>query len=423
MELNSDQQAALATIKAHVAAGPGSNPFLVFKGPAGTGKTFTISHLPNETRKKIIFTAPTNKATKVLRDTLKSKDYDPDTCTIYSLLGLRMEANGELKELTVPDDDVDLSEYGVVVVDEGGMLNEQVIGYIHRAAKQYPAIRWIIMGDPYQLPPVGESFSQVWSWDNQIELTKIMRQDNTIIALAQHVRDHIEKPFSALTLTRTADVKPLSAGDFSIAIVEAANEFALGTSKTIAWRNVVVDRYNALIRRELFADHEKYLWQEADRITMLGPIQDLLRTHPETGAHPKAASTDDEGVVRKAEVVPHPLFPEFDCWRIYCTLDDNKSLTLFTLHASQKGKYDARLARMAAEAKVERRKWRAYWEFRDAFHPVRHAYAITAHRAQGSTYERAYVNWRDILLNPQKDEAYRCLYVACTRPKKELILG
>ena len=77
----------------------------------------------------------------------------------------------------------------------------------------------------------------------------------------------------------------------------------------------------------------------------------------------------------------------------------------------------------SAEARVAPRKWGAFWEFKDAFHKLRHSYAITAHRSQGSTYNAAFVNWQDILLNRNKPEAMRCLYVACSRPKKELYLG
>ena len=93
------------------------------------------------------------------------------------------------------------------------------------------------------------------------------------------------------------------------------------------------------------------------------------------------------------------------------------------LHEEHEGAFANKTERLAQEAKADKRKWRHFWDLKDAFHSLRHAYAITAHRAQGSTYEHAYVDWRDILLNRNRQEAYRCLYVACTRPKKVLVLG
>jgi ATP-dependent exoDNAse (exonuclease V) alpha subunit len=67
--------------------------------------------------------------------------------------------------------------------------------------------------------------------------------------------------------------------------------------------------------------------------------------------------------------------------------------------------------------------WKKFWAFKESFHSARHAYAITAHRAQGSTYQIAFVDYRDILLNRNRQEAARCLYVATSRPKKELYLA
>jgi len=54
---------------------------------------------------------------------------------------------------------------------------------------------------------------------------------------------------------------------------------------------------------------------------------------------------------------------------------------------------------------------------------VKYAYAITAHRAQGSTYDTVYVDYQDILMNRERYEAFQCLYVASSRPRKTLYLA
>ena len=95
---NPGQSAAITAIMSWL--DDDAQDFFVLAGPAGTGKTFTVQGLLPLIRGKVVFTAPTNKATKVLRDTLRSDDYpNPDCRTIYSLLGLQLKANGELKEL------------------------------------------------------------------------------------------------------------------------------------------------------------------------------------------------------------------------------------------------------------------------------------------------------------------------------------
>lgn len=427
--LNEQQELAVAAMTAHCLQplAKGQAPFFVLKGQAGTGKTFCMRSLVERVKKRLVFTAPTNKAVKVLRESITSQDYKPDCCTIYSLLGLQMLPNGEVKELKQREDTVDLSEVDVIVVDEASMVNEVLLRHIEAAAEAHPKIRWIMMGDKWQLPPVGEAWSRVWAvpWGGA-ELTKIMRQDNQILALSAHVRELIEKPMAALKIKSNNDgqegVWCASSDNFVKWLEERPEEFLGGQSKAIAWRNLRVDYFNRIVRARLFSESDVYPWQEGDRITMLGPIQDVTR-ELENGSHPIVATTDEEGVVERADQAQHPLYPEFLCWRVLFRSDFNTRATLWILHPSMQAKHAQRVARLAAEAKANSRLWGAFWEFKDAFHPVRHAYAITAHRAQGSTYEKAYVNWRDIMLNQNRSEAYRCLYVAVTRPKKELYLG
>lgn len=428
MSLNPEQEVAVTQMADHChSRGASDFPFFLLEGPAGTGKTFCMSELVERVKKRIVFTAPTNKAVKVLREALTTADYKPDCCTIYSLLGLMMAANGEVKELSAPEEEVDLSTCDIVVIDEGSMNGTLLMRYVKSAAESHPKLRWIIMGDRWQLPPVGEDWSPIWAeaWP-RATLTQIMRQDNQILRLSAQVRGLIETPMRALTLRNDHDgvegVWTWNASELEVGVKEDAKAFLDGSAKFIAWRNVKVDTFNRIIRQELFADGEKYPWQPGDRITMLGPIKDLLKTK-EDGSHPLCATTDEEGMVERADLLEHPEFKEFLCWRILWRSDFNTSATLWVLHPSMRGKFDQRVARLAAEAKAERKLWAKFWDFKDAFHPVRHAYAITAHRAQGSTYTRAYVNWRDIMLNQNRSEAYRCLYVAVTRPKKELYLG
>lgn len=423
MTPNPEQTLAIASMLAH-ARTTGDDPFLVLKGPAGTGKTFTMQLVRQEFKGRCMFTAPTNKATRVLRENLNQNGAREECRTIYSALGLQMQANGEVKELAKPEEDIDLSDYRMIVVDEAGMAGRGtrekpgLMHYIEQASALHPRVRWIFMGDPYQLPPVGEPLSPVWGLPHVIELTKVMRQDNQILKLVTSIRELVEKPFAQLRLADDNDgeegVWALPGGRLDTAILNHAQTFLKGESKAIAWRNVEVDRLNRLIRQELFADSLAYPWQPGDRITLLGPAKDF--------GGDVIGTTDEEGVVEKCDVADHPQFG-LPCYRIVMRSDMNTSLTLWVLHESAQNKFAHRKARLAEEARRERSKWREFWEFVDSFHPVRHAYAITAHRAQGSTYTRAFVSWRDILKNQNRGEAMRCLYVAASRPKKELYLG
>jgi exodeoxyribonuclease-5 len=418
MTPNDEQAVAIAAMLDHLKT-TGDDPYFVLRGPAGTGKTFTSTNSLLQFKRRVIVTAPTNKAVRVLREALKQWDLRLECRTIYSLLGLKLAPNGEIKELTKPEDPVDLEDVAAVFVDEWSMVNQALWGHIQDAQQRHKRLRWVFMGDQYQLPPVGEMSSPIAGLTKGSELTRIMRQDNQILKLAAHLRDMVAKPFAQLRLIEDNNGeegiwKPVSLDQ---AILNQAQGFAKGENKAIAWRNATVDRLNRLIRQELFADGDKYPWQEGDRITLLEPAMNF--------DNEIIGTTDEEGAVEDSQIANHPEHEEFKCWRILMRSDMNTAMTLWVLHDDPKNKFlfEQRKARLATVARANPKAWGEYWSFMESFHKVRHAYAITAHRAQGSTYQRAFVNWKDILANQNRGEAMRCLYVAATRPKKELYLG
>jgi len=418
-KLNPEQQSALDDILTFL-ADPDSHFFLL-SGYAGTGKTFCIQHLIPLVRGRMIFTAPTNKATKVIRDTLTNSEYKPECRTIYSLLGLRLEANGEVKELAVPEDPLDLTAYRAVIVDEASMVNANLFKFIKETAEAQH-IKFIFMGDSAQLPPVGEVSSRIWKEHHQTSTLKtIMRYDNQILALATELRTKVDHPAPSIKLLNNnangEGVWKMSEGEFEHRVLDAAGEglFSLpNNAKAIAWRNITVDAMNRRIRNRIF-DNPQSLWLPDDRIILMEPAKDLEDN--------VIATTDEEGVITRVEADWHPVWKEFKIWRVSITTDDNRPIVLRVLHEDHLPQHTRRGEELAAAARIEKRKWRTFWDFKESFHKIRHAYAITAHRAQGSTYETAFVDWRDILLNRTRSEAFRCLYVACTRPKKRLFLN
>jgi exodeoxyribonuclease-5 len=394
--------------------------FFVLRGPAGTGKTYCIKDLVNRLKGRLVFTAPTNKATKVLRESVTTDGYKPDCRTIYSLLGLRLEPNGEIKEIAAPEDPIDLSKFFAVVVDEGSMVNALLMKYITLAAREQQ-VKFIFMGDPAQLPPVKELRSPIWGLDcPQASLTKVMRHDNQILKLATTLRGKVDHPAPSIQIASDNDagegIWRLGKQDFATALVNAAaaGQFSSGHAKAIAWRNITVDQLNRCIRNAIFDDPQQD-WLVGDRLIMLEPARDR-------DGEPMA-STDDEGTVQRVSIAYHPLYGEYKCWALSVAFDDNRTDTVWLLHEDSRAAYESEVESLAAAARDNRRLWPRFWEFKEAFHKARYAYAITAHRSQGSTYADAYVDYQDILLNRNRQEAFRCLYVAVTRPRKRLFLA
>ncbi len=423
--LNHEQTTALDNLLAFIADPDPVSNFFVLSGFAGTGKTFLMGEVvakSTKSRIKFAFTAPTNKAAKVLRGIAGS------ACTTFSLLGLRIDKSGEVKKLITSEKPVDLSEIHVIWVDEGSMVGE-VLHDILCDQANFNNIKVVFMGDPAQLPPVKEIASKIWTAGHPTSyLTKVERHDNQILTLVTEIRNRM-LDFSpsikiATDRSMTEDgsdwqgVLKLAKVEFKREIAKAADAgvFLDGSlGKVIAWRNARVDEYNDLIRYAIFggaASRGYYL--AGDRIIAASPCK---KTDDET-----LLATDDEAIVESTIDCQHPFAPEYKAIELRCRNESNKQIRLLVIHPESLEKYNDDCTILAHNAKSNPRLWKKFWEQKDLFHEIKYAYAITAHRSQGSTYQTVFVDTPDILGNRNRKEAFQCLYVACSRPTTRLIV-
>lgn len=425
--MKGEQPAALAKIL-NWYLDPKGPAEMVLDGPAGTGKTWTARELTGFIRGEIVFTAPTNKATNQLRASVKSDTYEPNCCTIYSLLGLTMAANGEVKELAVPDDPIDLSTLRLCVVDEAYMLNKQVRGLLTDSARFYN-YKILYMGDRYQLPPVGEQASSVTELpdEQRAVLSTVLRHDNAILLLAQGLREKVFVPFPQVAIATDLDaggegVKRVGTEEAYTIVREAVHSGLLDEPygmRILAWRNVTVNDWNRRVRAWKHAINYPQgipAWLPEDRVIFRKPAMDLDDN--------RIATTDEEGVIQRVEVDVHPTYPQVTCYRITLQLLGAKAPIVAWVPtergAEEVARHKDELSRQARVARDKREAWKSFWRFVEAFHEIAHAYALTVHRAQGSTYEQVLIIGSDILMNRSMPERMQCLYTACTRPKKIL---
>lgn len=389
--------------------------YYVLKGYAGTGKTFMLQHfakaLPSD---GIIFSSPTNKATKVLRRVLKGYKCK----TIYSVLGLKMVQREDELVLTPSDEKVDLSGVDVIVVDEASMLNSELLTHIEQARRSW-GVKFLFVGDPAQLPPVGEDRSPVWSLECQSTmLTEVVRHDNQILTLATHVRKHIEdgtrlEPIYLDEGKRCA--WQLTHRGFVERIRKHARRGFVDT-KAVAWRNKTVDHLNEIIREEMFSAEQRAFgrWIDGDRIVITEPVEEYGKI---------VATVDEEGIVR-GSAISADVVSGHQCYHLQVEMEDGRTLHLRAIHEDAEDDYQRELGRLATEARQpgNGKLWRRFWGLKYRFHSIRHSFAITAHRAQGSTFTNVFADASDILKNPDRETAYRCLYVAVSRPSEKLFV-
>jgi hypothetical protein len=130
------------------------------------------------------------------------------------------------------------------------------------------------------------------------------------------------------------------------------------------------------------------------------------------------ASTDEEGVVLSATVTRHMEYPVLRVWRLVIQMDDEgDEVTALVIHEQSENE----LARMLKEL-TEKKNWYKFWRLKEAIHDVTHAYALTSHRSQGSTFANVFVDAKDISYNKNIAERVKCLYVACSRASGQLIV-
>lgn len=397
--------------------------FFTLKGYAGTGKSYSITLLakdkldddtPRFKPSQICFTAPTNKAVKVLRNYLDGADLRASPSkTIYSLLGLSLQANGEVKELSKPDEPVDLSGYKVIIVDEASMVNRFLMDAIREASESWN-VPFIFMGDPAQLPPVGEITSPVWKIEKGAELTTVMRYGNSMLDLATAIRKVVDNPFPSVKIETNAPVYRWGRADWMNQIEANLELFKTGDAKIIAWRNVTVDAHNAYIRKLIFGPEARLNnWLPTDQIVAKAPLRDLDGNTFMQNA--------EEAQILEVAVGRHPLYSEFEIFNLLVEHESGRKFTIRTLTQTGQFHVSNRLAELQAEAKGGKRyKWKEFWELKEAFHDVRHAYAWTSHMSQGSSVRKVFIDLEDIMLNRNRGEAFRSLYVACTRQREEL---
>ena len=154
-------------------------------GPAGSGKSSVVSVIIDDLEKlkiPIALTALTNQAANSLTTAIfDASKKVVGTSTIHSFLALKPTPNGLVRRKGSDYPYYDFS--GVVVVDECSMMDSEketsLWFWIQESKKDNPNFTYLFVGDKYQLPPINEDLSIVFS--DQVgfplfELTKVYRQ-------------------------------------------------------------------------------------------------------------------------------------------------------------------------------------------------------------------------------------------------------
>ncbi len=431
IQLNVDQENAVETMLEFLTTS--REPYLVLTGSAGTGKTTCVQTAVKRYKGNIALTAPTNKATKVLRDmALKWGCDNVQVRTIFSMLGLVLKGDQENQYISA-EGQSSAGTVNAIVVDEGSMISEELFSHIAESVLEY-GVKFIFMGDPFQLPPVNEIESPVMILPSKIHLEKVERHDNQVLVAATEIRNAAREGRKAILQSNndesggvwTCDGKKF---DRHIEKAFTSDTYADDTSsvRVIAWRNNAVNGYNKYIRQLLYPDSASQPYHIGERVVICKPLYDMrvyaAAMSGNSGPPPIEVYTDDEGVIVDITEEVHPIIKDIRCNVLTLDIDGReKFFDVFTCHPAYQETLDNKLAQAANLAKTRKGAWQSFWDLKGMFADARPCHAITAHRSQGSTYEIALVDVADISANYNFGEMMKCLYVACTRASRILIV-
>ncbi|MEX1317247.1 MAG: AAA family ATPase [Synechococcaceae cyanobacterium] len=454
--LTADQQTACTAFAAWLADSEAGVPF-VLSGYAGTGKTFlSMRFLAQVEASGLCWTvvAPTHKAVGVLRSHLQAAGLVPTwyPSTIHRLLRLRLRRQGdreccEESEHTAAA----LENLGLVLIDEASMVDSQLLEITLRCAHPF-STRLVFVGDPAQLPPVGEPESPVFCLGRAraVALRQVVRHQGPVLRLAQGIREQ------ALPCRRPPPLPPVRTAEGRVALLDRRTwlleaQSALRRSaetdnpdlaRILCYTNRSLEQLVPIARRALHG-------AMADQLPVL-PGEVLISRSavmaPACREGEAAAEEPDMVLGSNRELVVRDVAPERCDLADLGVADGPLIDTLTTTVEAGDTVLSLRLlppvgsaARQALDAALERLRgtardvardegkaaarvlWRRFFLVRDAFAALGPAAVLTVHRSQGSTFGEVFVDadvfWpRDDLLRRQ------LVYVAVSRASRAVAL-
>jgi exodeoxyribonuclease-5 len=450
--LTADQQAAAAAFADWLGAPADGTPF-VLSGYAGTGKTFlSMRFLAQVEATGLCWTvvAPTHKAVGVLRSYLAGAGLSPTwfPSTIHRLLRLKLKRQRDIERCEETEQTaVALEHLGLVLIDEASMVDSTLLEISLRCAHPFRT-RLVFVGDPAQLPPVGEPVSPVFSLGraSRAELRQVVRHQGPVLRLASGLRQ------GDLPCRRPPPLPPIRNASGQVALLErhewlAAAQAALRRSaetdnpdlaRILCYTNRSLEQLVPIARRALhgeMADQLPVLPGEV-LITRAAVMAPACREGEDAAEEPDMLlGSNRELVVR--DVIPErcdladfgvPDAPVIDTLTARVEAGDSQlSLRLLPpLGSAARIALEAVLARLRQQAKVAGKQdgkgmWRRFFLVRDAFASLGPAAVLTVHRSQGSTFSEVFVDG-DVFWPSDTVLRRQLVYVAVSRASQAVTL-
>ncbi|MDJ0901543.1 MAG: DEAD/DEAH box helicase [Xenococcus sp. MO_188.B8] len=425
LTLTIDQEKAFSQLKNFTES---NDKFFRLTGYAGTGKSFLITHyirwLKNQ-KLDFIAACPTNKAAKSLRTLADNEGIDIDVKTIAQLLGQQPEFNEKTgEEEFISAEKLDFSGYGIIIIDEFSMVNKNNFEDIVNEVEYSLFTKIVFVGDAAQLPPVKEKEPIVATSDIielESTLTEVVRYDGEIARVAESIRSNNQYSRTLYPFTTTKDqtILCLPQSEWLVKAITLfqSPEYQLNPDhvRFLAWRNKTVATLNKFVRSKLWGkDVPPYV--PGDRLIARKP---LFRVRPGGKGKNKwgiLINNSEEAQVIETGILCEVNFQghNYKYWKVKVQLETGSSQTLSILHEDSLLQHKEQVKNFASK-----KQWQYYFDLSRMFDDVGYAYALTTHKAQGSTIDYVFLDVNDMR---GCGDRQKLLYTAITRAKKQALI-
>lgn len=424
-----------------------SQQFFTLKGYAGTGKTYVTSAVALALKhKKVAVTAPSNNAVEVIRSKMKVLDPEIERrisfLTLHKYLGLKMETWEDEQHLVYCDRNED-KKFDVVMVDECSMVGKKMFNIIRFRKK---SAKWIFIGDPAQLEPVGEESSPCFSHvDSQYELTEVVRSDtsNPVSALVNNVRRLVDGSNASIAQIAPSftssypnhqqfGVWCYGHSDRKVWYDQLLRAFSSpkaidngNFARVITWRNATERMINSYVRNKLFITDQHYVTGETiftkDVVMREGTVVISTAT---------SLLIKEVKVIEKVPRFEYEGFPTVSLpgYRLDVEVNGGDKVMIEVIHPQYLVKWSEYKKEVAQQIKQQSKSarqysmWKEYWDIFGAIPEVSYRYALTVRRSQGMTINNIFPCYADLMSAPEGMSKYRNLYVALSRASERVIM-
>ena len=425
-ELTADQQQAADAFSTWLATPADGTPF-VLSGFAGSGKTFLSMRLLRQVEATGLcwtVVAPTHKAVGVLRQALDLEGLQPTwyPSTIHRLLRLELKRSGDV-ELCEPTEQTGmaLENLGLVLIDEASMVDSTLLGIALQCAHPFKT-RLVFVGDPAQLPPIGEEQSPLFAMQRRsgAVLQQVVRHQGPVLQLASRLREGVlpclPPPLLQPIQNEQGQVRCLPQKEWlnqaRQSLKAASQQDNPDAARILCYTNRTLERLVPHARRAIhgdMADQMPVLPGEVliSRTAVMAPAS---RDGEEAGEEPDMVLGSNREVVvldvtaESCDLLDFGLTEMNGGVPMIETLSAKVSsgdleLTLRLqppVGSAARLELDGVMQRLRQQAKDAGKKngrsiWRQYFLVRDAFASLGPAAVLTVHRSQGSSFGEVFV--------------------------------